>query len=369
MRTFLKNYFLKRAFLVAVFLGCSLASTSILFGRDREWQPQRTWVFVVGTLKWKDSETFPSFPQLNRRDAQLVDFFRHEGVPASQLVYLKDEQATIRRVRAEFSELLSRTREGDFLFVYFTGHGYKSDDEQTTFFATYDAGTVPGWSTRSIVSDINRGFRGARVLLTADCCFSGALAEDARNLNANLSYACLTSASPDEVSTENWTFTEMLLAGLRGAPYADLNTDGLVTLGEIAENESRDMKFAEDQQTSFSNRGFSSESILAMAQPATNQGIGRRVIVRSEGDWYKAKVVDAQGSRLRVHYYGYEESDDEWVLPRQIRAGREPGEWRNKAEGRLLDRHFGVSNGWGETNSPNQSPKATQSGWLTTPIN
>jgi hypothetical protein len=366
MRTFLKNHFLKRAFLIAVFVGWSLASTSVLFARERDWQPQRTWVFVVGTLKWKDSETFQSFPQLNRRDAQLVDFFRREGVPADQLVYLKDEQATIRRVRTEFSQVLSRTREGDFLYVYFTGHGYKSDDEQTTFFATYDAGLAPGWSTRSIVNDINRGFRGSRVLLTADCCFSGALAEDARHLNPNFSYACLTSASSDATSTENWTFTEMFLAGLRGAPYADLNTDGIVTLGEVAENENRDMAFAEDQQTSFSSRGLSAETVLATGQPATNPAIGSRVVVRSEGDWYKARVVDAQGSRLRVHYYGYEESDDEWVLPRQIRGGRE---LRSAAEGRVLNRHFGVSNGWRETNSTNQSPKTTQSGWLTTPIN
>lgn len=366
MRTFLKNLSLKRVFLIAIFLGCSLASASDLFAREREWQPQRTWVFVVGTLKWKDSQTFKSFPQLNRRDAQLVDFFRHEGVPPGQLVYLKDEQATIRHVRTEFSEMLSRTRAGDFLFVYFTGHGYKSDDEQTTFFATYDAGPEPGWSTRSIVDDINRGFRGSRVLLTADCCFSGALADDARHLNTNLSYACLTSASADELSTENWTFTEMLLAGISGKPYADLNTDGIVTLGEVAENESRDMAFAEDQQTSFSNRGFSSESVLALAQPATNPIIGRRVVVQSEGDWYKARVVDAHGSRLRVHYYGYEESDDEWVLPRQVRESRES---RESAEGRLLNRHFGVANGWGQTNSTAQPPKTTQNGWLTTPIN
>lgn len=81
----------------------------------------------MGILKWKDSETFKSFPQANRRDAQLAEFFRGAGVPANQLVFLRDEQATIRHVRAEFSEMLSQTREGDFLFVYFTGHGYKSE--------------------------------------------------------------------------------------------------------------------------------------------------------------------------------------------------------------------------------------------------
>jgi hypothetical protein len=55
---------------------------------ERDWQPQRTWVFIVGILKWKHSDVFNSFPQKNRRDAQLVNFFRQQGVPADQLVYL-----------------------------------------------------------------------------------------------------------------------------------------------------------------------------------------------------------------------------------------------------------------------------------------
>ena len=38
-----------------------------------------------------------------------------------------------------------------------------------------------------------------------------------------------------------------------------------------------------------------------------------------EGDWYKALIVDARAGTFRVHYYGFEVSDDEWVLPRQIR--------------------------------------------------
>src|SRR5258708_38122025 len=127
---------------------------------------------------------FPSLPQTNRRDAQLAYFFRRQGVPAEKMVYLQDERATTRRVRNEFSEMLSRTKDGDFLFVYFTGHGYKSEDERQTFFATYNASDkVPGWSTESIISDINQSFRGSRVWLTADCCYSGSLVKDAQRLN------------------------------------------------------------------------------------------------------------------------------------------------------------------------------------------
>jgi Caspase domain len=303
-------------------LGCFPLAAPTANARHRDWQPQRTWVFIVGTLKWQHAEMFDPFPQTNRRDAQLADYFRHQGVPDSQLVYLQDEQATTRRVRNAFSEMLSRTREGDLLFVYFTGHGYKSDDERTTFFATYDASDeAAGWSTESVINEINKDFRGSRVLLTADCCYSGSLAKEARRLSNRFAYACLTSALSGQLSTENWTFTETLLASFRGKAYEDTNGDGEITLAEVAANAQADMAFAEQQTSSFATGGgFSPEMVLAIAEQRTAAEIGERVEVRSEGDWYKAQIVDARAGRFRVHYYGWEVSDDEWVLARQIQT-------------------------------------------------
>ena len=350
MRSAIRQNLLQRILITSLFLACSLGSGSIAFAQERDWEPKRTWVFIVGILKWKDSETFKSFPQANRRDAQLAEFFRGAGVPANQLVFLRDEQATIRRVRAEFSEILSQTREGDFLFVYFTGHGYKSEDERQTLFATYDASErVPGWSTRSIVQDINWTFRGSRVLLTADCCYSGALARDARRLNSDISYACVTSATADEESTENWTFTEMLLASLRGTSYVDLNGDRQISLGELVENERRDMQFAEEQESSFASRGFSSDTVLAQANESSNAAIGRRVVVRSEGDVYKGRIIGVRGSRYLVRYFGYDDSYDEWVSQRQIRGNTRAVE-TGVAEKWLLGREYSnaATNSWGQ---------------------
>ncbi len=55
------------------------------------WQPEKTWVFVVGALNWKHRDMFGSFPVRNRRDAALVDFFKQRGVPETQIVYLQDK--------------------------------------------------------------------------------------------------------------------------------------------------------------------------------------------------------------------------------------------------------------------------------------
>jgi hypothetical protein len=311
---------------LAVFLSATFGLFAALptFAQEREWQPQRTWVFIVGTLEWKHSEMFESFPLKNRRDAELARFFKAQGVPAEQMAYLKDRQATTRQVRTAFKDLLSQAREGDLLFVYYTGHGYKSDDERTTFFATYDAGEdVPGWATSSIVRDIERYFKGSEAFLAADCCYSGSLAQQVRKLNSRISYACLASSSANELSTANWTFTEMLLAGLKGKAYADINQDGEVTLQELAEDIRADMAFAEDQRSAFVATGvFANQTILARAERRSNREVSKRVEVRSDGDWYKARIIAARQGQLKVHYYGYDDWEDEWVSTRQVRDGK-----------------------------------------------
>ena len=287
---------------------------------SRDWQPQRTWVFVVGLLKWENDEMFNSFPQTNRRDAQLVNFFRQQGVPSSQIVFLKDAQATTRRVTGSFRTFLAQSQPGDMLFFYYTGHGYKSDDERQTYFATYDADKEVGWPTDSIVRDIETYFKGSRALLTADTCYSGSLAAQTERLGRRISYATLTSSSANQLSTQNWTFTEMLLAGLRGNSFADRNGDGEIGLSELAEDIREDMSFAEGQRSTFITRGnFPANMLVAPAEQTTDPLISRRVEVRSEGDWYKARIIDARGARYLVHFYGYEETDDEWVTARQIR--------------------------------------------------
>jgi hypothetical protein len=305
-----------------VIFGSVLSQTT--FARGRDWQPQRTWVFVVGILQWEHKDLFDSFPQKNRRDAQLVEFFRQQGVPASQLVFLKDSQATTRRIETSFQAFLSRTGPDDLLIFYYTGHGYKSEDEQTTYFATYDdSEDSVGWPTDSIIRDIEKYFKGSRALLTADTCFSGTLAQQTRQLGRRVSYATLASATSNHTSTENWTFTEMLLAGLRGKSFADINNDGEVTLAELAEDIKQDMAFAEDQKSVFITTGnFPPEMEVAAAERKIDPLINSRFEVRSEGDWDKARVIDAREGTYRVHFFGYEDSDDEWVTRRDFRTSQ-----------------------------------------------
>lgn len=290
----------------------------------RDWHPQQTWVFVVGTLEWKHPEQFASFPKENRRDAALVRFFMAQGVPAEQLLYLQDQQATLAQIEGALTTHLAKAQKGDLLFLYYCGHGYKLDSGSTCF-ACYDAGDkgIDGWDAAAIPAAIEQHFPGQRAFLAADCCCSGGLTESVEAQVDRIAYACLTSSSANESSTGNWTFTEGLLDGLRGEAYSDADDNQGITLAELANQIIADMAFAEEQRTSFmTTAGFNPHMVLAPARRKNDVRIGERVEVYTEGDWYKARIIaaDAKTGTYKVHYYGWEASDDEWVKPSQMRT-------------------------------------------------
>src|SRR4051812_3741801 len=311
---------MKRRTLLLVLVSL-LSLCSPVPAKDLDWQPPKTWVFVVGVLSWKHSEMYGSFPVKNRRDNLLVDFFKDRGVPESQIVYLKDKQATQARIDAAFVEQLNKLRPDDLLIVYYAGHGSKSDDGKDVFLASYDAGDdeVEGWSVNSIPGKIN-GSKCSRVLWLIDCCYSGQAGLAITRQSKGPPYAAVTSSAASESSTEHWTFTEALLDALRGVSYVDLNHDGTVTLTEFATHVAADMNAAEEQRSTFEHtKGFDPEMALATAQPLMNPRIGERAKARdADGDWYACRIIDARDQKFRIHFIGYEDDEDVWVSPNDL---------------------------------------------------
>jgi Caspase domain/RNA binding activity-knot of a chromodomain len=309
--------------LAVYFCGAAPAPARTTSQIELGWTPAHTWIFAVGVLNWKHSDMFGSFPVKNRRDAELVDFFRQRGVPENQIVYLQDKQATQKRIDADLIEQLRKIGQDDLLIIYYAGHGTKSADRGDVYLASYDAGDkgVEGWSVNSVPQKIGAHCSCQRVLWLMDCCYSGQAATAIAGQKGAPAYACVTSSSASESSTGHWTFTEALLDALRGVAYVDLNHDGVITLAEFASHAERDMALGEEQLATFATTGgFDQQMVLASAPALATKRIGERAKLEWKGDWYTVRVVQEDGGRFKVHYIGYNENDDLWVTADKLRA-------------------------------------------------
>lgn len=325
--------------------------------KQEMWRPEKTWVFAVGVLEWKDSTMWSPFPKENRRDAELVEEFRKRGVPAERIVFLKDAEATRERIEKSLTELLAKTATGDTLFLYYAGHGSK-DDSGVTYFANYDAGKdlqATAWSVPSIFDALDKKFNGSMSILTADCCYSGALVQEAERRKRP--WACLTSSLASAASTANWTFTECLLAGLRGDPLVDANGDGAIEFDELAKYTYAEMVFVEEQLA----LSRAVELQLAKAERRAQPRVGERVEALHKDAWSKAKILQVDGERIKVRFLDGVEA---WVgkvrafKPHEYKVGTAVEvEWNGKwYPAKILDvreglhwiRYDGYSDVWDE---------------------
>ncbi len=285
-----------------------------------KWDPHHTWVFFVGLVKWQDEDEFEAFPADIRKDGAFLDSIRKQGVPPDHVMFMQDAAATTSAVESRFASLLKRTRPGDWLIVYFEGHGYK-DEQDMPYLVTYDvAGKVKGWRFSAIPAQIERYFKGEHAIIALDNCYAGAMVDEVKEQKNRVAYAVLASSMASQESTQNWTFTEALINGFNGESFVDENGDGAVTMRELSHNAEQDMIFGEEQlaSTAFIN-GFEPDTVMVSAPARKSPRIGDRVEGYTENDWFRGYIADARGTRFKVHFYGYEKSDDLWLPARSIR--------------------------------------------------
>ena len=84
-----------------------------------------------------------------------------------------------------------------------------------------------------------------------------------------VSYGAITSSLACTVSTGAWTFTECLIAGLRGAIPLDAGGNGLITFAELGRFAEREMAFNDGQLSTFvTTNGFDPRFVLASGNAA-----------------------------------------------------------------------------------------------------
>ncbi|MFO0747140.1 MAG: caspase family protein [Myxococcota bacterium] len=290
--------------------------------------PGETWSLVSGVLEWRDRD-LPPFSKVHRKDKELDDTLGAIGVPAAQRTLLLDAAATSDGILAALRQAVRKAPKGSTLIFYFAGHGISDAAGGGIVFASSDVSSKRPKETGLALADlapILQDFKGKRLILMADCCYSGGLVAVGQALAAaGLRVAVLTSAEASNVSTGNWTFTQTVIDALAGRAIEDRNDDGQVTLGELAVEVADAMKYREQQRAAWAALGVDGALVVARTRPepeplAAGRGeLGRRryVLVNTPpGSQRVARILGARkDGSLRVAYYDYSDESDDWVAP------------------------------------------------------
>jgi len=307
---------------------CLIVLTGLPCLRADELEPAKTHAVVVGVLEWKHGLT--PYPKRNRKDQELRDLLVKRGTPAANVALLLDRDATLPKIRDAVTKTARAAGPGSTLLVYYAGHGMPSGGGDFCF-ANYEM--VPGktketaWSLKELGETLAREFKGKRVFLCADCCFSGGLEVVVDRLDrAGIAAANLTSAGPANTSTNNWTFTQSLIDGLAGEPLVDANGDGRITLGEIAGEVREAMRHREGQQHGFKAKRVAEDFVMARASGPRPKGAGAKfplgsyVRAADKGQSRVGRVVAMKDELYTVQFYDYSDKRNASYAVKDLKA-------------------------------------------------
>jgi hypothetical protein len=240
----------------------------------------------------------------------MLDELKRCGVPASQITFIKDKGATLKEVQKSFQSFLAKAPADATLWFYFAGHGSKNK-AGTGQFVLYD----DDWSIPTVLSSIERYFPGETALLFADCCYSGSMGMESMLRAGRVSCGVLTSSLSSALSTGEWTFTECLVAALRGEVRVDADGDGTISLLELARYAEREMAMNDGQLSTFAaSNGFDPAFVLREGKKKENPRIGEYVEAKSkDGKFYLGRIDKADATSYWIKWVGYPETQNEWV--------------------------------------------------------
>jgi len=212
---------------------------------------EKSWAIVIGI------DDYAKWPKLEyaSHDAQAIaDTLTGQfGFPASQVITLKNQQATRNNILAAFHDRLAddRTGRNDRVFVFFAGHGATrqlASGRDLGYIIPVDSDPREFASDAIAMTDIQNiaeSMQAKHVMFVMDACYSGLgltrgggassafLRENARRSARQM----LTAGGADQQVADagpngHSVFTWVLLQALAGK--GDLNGDGLITGTELA---------------------------------------------------------------------------------------------------------------------------------------
>jgi hypothetical protein len=297
-------------------LAASCWSGVLRAGDEGLWQPGKTRVFIVSVAQFQ-SGRLHSFTPSDRLDDRLAELFKERGVPAGQILLLKDQQATTQNIKSEFTSFLQKSHPGEMLVFHFSSHGGYDPKTDTYKFYTYNGALPFNWAFDAIEHD----FKGTHAILLTDCCYSGGIVDLAMKRKTPIAYACLSSTYDHQIAWSGWRFIQCLNRGLAGDPVVDLDGNGHVALDELAAYTARYMAFAAEGKPLFKTTGgFDPKLRLAATANPKSPRVGELLEVKSGYRWAKAEILDARAQQFKIHFTAdTKTTQDGWIGQQYVR--------------------------------------------------
>ncbi|WP_127504199.1 AAA domain-containing protein [Actinoplanes solisilvae] len=204
---------------------------------------------VLGTATYRADPKLAALPGVRQDVEQLRTVLDTDGDFDSVEHHLDLPAVHMKQVIEEF---YGARRTGDLALFYYSGHGIQHDDRQSLFLGTVDTDTTLLHTTAFDVEGVLRHLlnhtKASQKVVLLDCCFSGSFTarhrfsggvrQEPRRLKRERGTFMLQSSShlkaskaqgPDRPSV----FTEVLLAGLRGAAQSTAE-DGWITVSDLS---------------------------------------------------------------------------------------------------------------------------------------
>ncbi|MBN1411813.1 MAG: caspase family protein [Spirochaetales bacterium] len=271
---------------------------------------------IAGVLEWKDV-SLSSFSKEMRKDEELYSTFKRKGTAGKNIVFLADEQATLKNIKKYVHSELSKTGKNSVFIFYYAGHGMKR--KENVYFANYDIDTerpeATGFDPLFLVEEIKANFKGQFILLMADCCYSGYLAHVAAALSkAGIKAASLTSSEASNYSTGNWTFSQTVIDCINGLALADENLDGAISLEETAREVKEAMKYRERQRNGYEPGKVNRSMVFSRTkedgkgpEEAGGYKRGQYILALYDGKYKPARITNLDDTRATCEFYFYSE--------------------------------------------------------------
>jgi hypothetical protein len=303
-----------------------LLLTSGVARAQETWDPANTYVVMAGITEFQDPE-FDAFPKRGRVDVKLRDQLLADGVKPENLVFLKDKEVTTANLRSAIADMAERAPKGSTFLFYFNGHGDTDFNNGKKYLITYDSVwkdlSKTGFRINEISSLLDDHWRGDRLLILGDNCYSGAFSSVVKHFSGtDVKAASLASVTATNMSNASNSYTEDLIKIFAGDGEVDRAHDGKVTFDKAATFLREEMRFLEDQPTEVTRTanfepGFIIRGVdpsLALRKVDGPWQLRDFVDAKSDGHWFRAQILDEKDGRYKVRFMSPNwEAWEDWV--------------------------------------------------------